>query len=254
MHSKTRRARIAARYLSLLLVLASCWQQALAQGIDFIAPRVEHRPTVQGIIPGSSLLVTAKVTDEAGIASVVLHFRERGTRDFFPLPMLNLDGSDHYEVRVDSRPGSAGVEYFFEAVDSGGNALEMYGGDGFPFHVAASEPDNAALIASAGSGVAGAAGGSLETSTSAPASNAIAGAGQPNVQHQNVAKVSSSGSVLPVKKASMISGNTWVWVGLGVLAAAVVAGLGSAGGGDTTSPANDNTGELDIETPVLSRN
>lgn len=200
-----------------LLVLASVVAQPV-YAIDFIAPRIDHPGVDTPIKPGENQLITAKVTDDARVEAVILHYRERGSRDFIPVPMGNLDGSDHYEANVISGTTSSGIEYFFEATDSSGNTLEMYGSDGKPFNVAV-VTQQVSVVNTVNVKV-------------------------PNAGRSESRKASNQ-SVLPIKKEK--NGNRWLWVGLGILAAAVVAG---AGGGDGPDNPDDNTGDLDITTPV----
>ena len=214
-----RRTRIAASLLS-GLIASSLFAQA-AYAIDFIAPQIEHKLTTEGVAQGDDHLVTAKVTDDTGVDTVILHYREKGTRNFEPTVMQNLDGSAHYEALIIGQSiHTAGIEYFFEATDSSGNTLEMYGSDGEPFSVAVVQQEVSVV-------------------------NKI------NITVPNGARGGPSNqSVLPIKKSS--NKKTWLWVGLGVLAAAVIAG--AAGGGSDSGPAAtqpaDNTGDLDISTPV----
>lgn len=221
MHRSLRREWIAAYSLSLLLLSSLCAQAAYA--IDFIAPQIEHQRATDSVARGDDHLVTARVTDDTAVQAVVLHYREQGTRNFNPVVMRSLDGSAHYEALiVGQNLRTSGLEYFFEATDSAGNTLEMYGSDGEPFMVAVAQSDVA-----------------------------LAGVDQNRrFDQSNAQALRSNQSVLPIKKKS--NKKTWLWVGLGVLAAAVIAG--AAGGGSDSSPgptpSNDNTGDIDITTPV----
>lgn len=219
MYHLLRRTRIAASLLS-GLIASSLFAQA-AHAIDFIAPQIEHKLTTDGVAQGDDHLVTAKVTDDTGVDTVILHYREKGTRNFEPTVMQNLDGSAHYEALIVGQSiHTAGIEYFFEATDSSGNTLEMYGSDGEPFSVAVVQQEV-----------------SVVNKINITVPNGVRGG-------------SSNQSVLPIKKSS--SKKTWLWVGLGVLAAAVIAGAaggGSDSGAAATQP-TDNTGDLDISTPV----
>lgn len=221
MYSIMRSSQTAALCFSVLLVSSLLAEAAWA--IDFIAPQIEHKMTTEGLKSGDDHLITAKVTDDTAVASVTLHYRQRGTRNFQPLQMQNLDGSAHYEaVIVGSSIQDVGIEYFFEATDSAGNTLEMYGSDGEPFAIAVAKP-NVEL-----------------------ANERLAGE---NSGRSSLARATND-SVLPIKKKA--SSKTWLWVGLGIVAAAVIAG--AAGGGGSESPPSGggggNTGDLDIETPV----
>lgn len=221
MFSIVRSSQTAAICLSALLVSTLFADAAWA--IDFIAPQIEHKIATEGLKSGDDHLVTAKVTDDTSVATVILHYRQRGTRNFQPLQMHNLDGSSHYEaVVVGSSIQDVGIEYFFEATDAAGNTLEMYGSDGEPFAIAVVKPEV-----------------ELAAKPSKNSRNSAASIGR-----------STNESVLPIKKKS--GSKTWIWVGLGILAAAVIAGAAGGGGSVDQPPSNGggNTGDLDIETPV----
>ena len=223
------RTRIAACFLSSLVTLALFSNAAYA--IDFIAPQIEHQATKADVSAGKDHLLTAKVTDDSAVASVIVHYR---TKNFTPLTMQSLDGSPRYEALISSHDMATGIEYFFEASDSAGNTLEMYGSDGEPFSVAVVTQQvnvvNKINITVPNNGRAGS---SVNT-------GAQANAGP-----------SGSQAVLPIKKKS--SSKAWLWVGLGILAAAALAGAAGGGGGSSDpAPVNpgNNTGDLDITTPV----
>lgn len=224
MYHCLRRTRIAASFLSGLLALSLFAQQAMA--IDFIAPQIEHKLATEQVPQGDDHLVTAKVTDDTAVASVIVHYREKGSRDFEPMLMQNLDGSSHYEALISgSSISAAGIEYFFEATDSSGNTLEMYGSDGEPFSVAVVQQEVSVVN---------------RINISVPNGGK---ASQVNGQ-------SADRSVLPIKKKN--NNKTWLWVGLGIVAAAVIAGAASGGSGDSgdapvSTPA---TGDLEVETPI----
>ena len=223
MYHFLRRTRIAASFLSGLLALSLFSQQAMA--IDFIAPQIEHKLATEQLPQGDDHLVTAKVTDDTAVASVIVHYREKGTRDFQPMLMQNLDGSSHYEALISGTSiSAAGIEYFFEATDSSGNTLEMYGSDGEPFSVAVVQQEVSVVN---------------RINISVPN-----GGKAPQVSSR-----SADQSVLPIKKKN---NKTWLWVGLGILAAAAIAG--AAGGGSDSADAGPApgpaTGDLDIETPI----
>lgn len=225
MYSIMRSSQTAALCLSALLVSSLLAEAAWA--IDFIAPQIEHKMTTEGLKSGDDHLITAKVTDDTAVASVTLHYRQRGTRNFQPLQMQNLDGSAHYEaVIVGSSIQDVGIEYFFEATDSAGNTLEMYGSDGEPFAIAVAKTN----VELANERLAG------ERNAARDSRSSLARA--------------ANDSVLPIKKKA--SSKTWLWVGLGIVAAAVIAGAAGGGGdgGGGEPPSGGNTGDLDIETPV----
>lgn len=89
---------------------------------DAAAPLVTHTPTREWEI-GKPLDIRAKVTDPAGVARVVLHYRPtRQAMEYSQVAMLPTAGGD-FVARI---PGAAftaeyDLIYFFEAIDNYGN-------------------------------------------------------------------------------------------------------------------------------------
>ncbi len=212
-------SRAAASFLSLLLMMSLFAQSASA--LDFIPPQIEHNLSSDHVAPGSDHLVTAKVTDDNAVASVILHYRQKGTRDFTSVVMQSLDSSSRYEALiVGTDIKSAGIEYFFEAADSAGNTIEMYRNDGEPFAIAV-------------------------------VSHEVSVVNKINITVPNESEgFRPAATSKTAQKTEKSSNKTWLWIGLGVLAAVVLAGAaGGGGGGDDPAPVND-TGDLDIAIPV----
>ncbi|MDZ7925033.1 MAG: hypothetical protein U5M23_13495 [Marinagarivorans sp.] len=183
-------------------------------------PLIEHNLTSENVAPGSDHLVTAKVTDDNAVASVILHYRQKGTRDFTSVVMKSLDNSSRYEALiVGTDINSAGIEYFFEAADSAGNTIEMYRNDGEPFAIAV-------------------------------VSHEVSVVNKINITvPDNDSSRFRTTSKDTAPKAEKSGNKTWLWIGLGVLAAVVVAGAAGGGGGGSADPA-PTTGDLDIAIPI----
>jgi hypothetical protein len=189
-----------------------------ASALDFMPPQIEHNLTSENVEPGSDHLVTAKVTDDGDVATVILHYRQKGTRDFTSVLMKSLDKSSRYEALiVGTDINTAGIEYFFEAADSAGNTIEMYRNDGEPFAIAV-------------------------------VSHEVSVVNKINITVPNDSNGLRTAANKPTSKPQK-SSKTWLWVGLGVLALAVVAGAAGGGGSEKPTPPGD-TGDLDISIPV----
>ena len=104
--------------LSFALVLSTTGS-VLAQAIDVSAPKINHTVVPSGTA-GDSLLIEAQVTDNVGVASVVLFYRFKGDSEFQELPM-SLEGGDQYAALVPTEAGfETDLEYYIEAADAGG--------------------------------------------------------------------------------------------------------------------------------------
>ena len=218
MHQPTGRPRTVALFLSLLLSMSLFAPSASA--LDFIPPQIEHNLTSQNVEPGSDHLVTAKVTDDNDVATVILHYRQKGTRDFTSVVMKSLDNSPRYEALIIGADiNTAGIEYFFEAADSAGNTIEMYRNDGEPFAIAVVSHEVSVVN---------------KINITVPKDN--------NSFRTAAANKTTS-------KPEKSSNKTWLWIGLGVLGAALLAGAAGGGGGSDPAPPA-NTGDLDISIPI----
>jgi hypothetical protein len=77
-------------------------------------------PSVSGGTAGQSVIVSAQITDNSGVASAALYYRKSGESGFTPTGMTGTGGS--YQGTI---PGgavtSSGVDYYVKAVDLNGN-------------------------------------------------------------------------------------------------------------------------------------
>jgi hypothetical protein len=102
--------------------------QALTDDIDFDPPVIDHESLVTGIA-GELQVFSAVVVDDRGLERVTLYYRSATGQDYQQVPMQRLSGTDNYTASVDSSVGQQKVEYYIEALDTGGNRVLK----GFPF-------------------------------------------------------------------------------------------------------------------------
>ncbi|MFH1313811.1 MAG: lamin tail domain-containing protein [Candidatus Eisenbacteria bacterium] len=69
----------------------------------------------QSPTPADGVVITATVTDDYGLQSVVLHFDTTGTA-YVDAPMTSI-GGDQFEAAIPAMPDSAVVKYYIEAAD-----------------------------------------------------------------------------------------------------------------------------------------
>jgi hypothetical protein len=91
-------------------------------GTDTQAPVITHTPMGDQPDAGWPATVTAEVTDNVGLASVVLEYTKSGTPQA-PIPMNNVPGTDTYEATF-AAAASAGdyIDYRIVATDASGSA------------------------------------------------------------------------------------------------------------------------------------
>lgn len=86
---------------------------------DEIPPEVMHTPLYE-FPAGMPLRIQAMVTDDAGVAEVVLIYRDSGAIEYQHVPMLEAPGSDIYSADLPDAAGPV-IEYFIQATDGIGN-------------------------------------------------------------------------------------------------------------------------------------
>ncbi|MCC6208548.1 MAG: hypothetical protein IT488_10415 [Gammaproteobacteria bacterium] len=92
---------------------------------DASPPQIIHIPLTE--FPADMpLRVQATVTDNVGVAEVMLMYRGMGDSEYRRMPMLEAHGSDIYSADL---PDTAGprIEYFIQAHDRDGNATPDLG-------------------------------------------------------------------------------------------------------------------------------
>ena len=61
-------------------------------------------------------------SDDLGIKSVVVYFRQKGERQYTKLQMTHTPGTNKYYLEIQNVP-STGIEYYIEAIDLAGNLV-----------------------------------------------------------------------------------------------------------------------------------
>ena len=89
---------------------------------DVTAPNVVQTPITKPALSGSAQEITATVTDDTGVKSVILFYRAVGDKSYNRKTMLRIVGSDNYSAVIDHMPGK-GLEYYIQAEDTQGNSV-----------------------------------------------------------------------------------------------------------------------------------
>jgi len=94
--------------------------------IDIDPPVIEHEALITGV-PGESQVFNAEVFDDRGLESVQLFYRSRPGGDYESVVMTSEDTT--FTATVDTQLGQREIQYYIEALDTGGNRVLK----GFPF-------------------------------------------------------------------------------------------------------------------------
>ena len=125
------------------------WQQYALGNImirariaDIEAPTFDHIP-LQFAVMGHDLSLSVEVSDEFGVESVVIAYRDAGTNNTFDTVLCQLaNGTNLKGIWYGTIPGenvtAAGVEYYIWATDVGFNQ-RYYGNASVPFSVTSIE-------------------------------------------------------------------------------------------------------------------
>ena len=107
---------------------------------DLVAPEVIHTPIENTPTAGSSQNFVAVVTDNVGVQSVTLFYRQIGTPQYQRKAMIKVGDSDEYRAILDADEMRApGIEYYIQATDLAGNNL-LHGYSFSPMIVNVSAP------------------------------------------------------------------------------------------------------------------
>ena len=89
---------------------------------DLIAPEIKSPPITEKLPPGERPIINAIVTDNVGVHSVTIFYRDIGETNFQRKEMALEAGTDNYSVTLPAiiEPG---VEYYIQATDQAGNTL-----------------------------------------------------------------------------------------------------------------------------------
>jgi len=96
--------------------------------IDIDPPVIDHEALETGVA-GESQRFSAVVVDDRGLTHVVLYHRDRSGAQYSNIEMEKTDATNEYTAVVDTTEGQASIEYYIEALDTGGNRVLK----GFPF-------------------------------------------------------------------------------------------------------------------------
>jgi len=102
--------------------------QVLSDDIDFDPPVIDHESLENGVA-GDLQVFSALVVDDRGLERVTLYHRGTTGQEYQQVPMQRLAGTDNYTASVDTTVTQKKVDYYIEALDSGGNRVLK----GFPF-------------------------------------------------------------------------------------------------------------------------
>jgi len=194
-------AFISISLIFLPLANASAGDESASAVIDLIAPEISSPNIAQELYTDEPANIQAMVTDNEGVKSVTLFYRNIGASDFKSAEMERSTETDIYSIKLTdiSEPG---VEYYIQATDLSGNAIS---------HGHSIAPLTITIL--------------LET---LPQSDDVA------VASANPEDLPQNGLDLEEGSAEKSGGiSKWVWIGLGVLLVGAAAGGG--GGGGTTA-------------------
>jgi len=96
--------------------------------IDIDPPVIDHEALKSGI-PGQDQEFRALVIDDQGLKHVWLFHRDRSGAQYTSVPMQRVGETSEFVVTIGSALGQNRIEYYIEAVDTGGNRVLK----GFPF-------------------------------------------------------------------------------------------------------------------------
>jgi len=96
--------------------------------IDIDPPVIDHEALESGT-QGQPQEFSAIVVDDRGLKRVWLFHRDTSGAQYASVPMQQVAGTSEYKVTIDSQAGQNRIEYYIEAVDTGGNRVLK----GFPF-------------------------------------------------------------------------------------------------------------------------
>jgi len=95
--------------------------------IDIDPPVIDHEALETGV-PGQEQRFSAVVIDDRGLKHVTLYHRDRSGAQYESIVMQSLS-DDEFAVTIDTSVGQKRIEYYIEALDTGGNRVLK----GFPF-------------------------------------------------------------------------------------------------------------------------
>lgn len=89
---------------------------------DLVAPQIDSPPVTEKIPPGERPIINATVTDNVGVKTVTIFYRDKGETEFQRKEMLRDPGTDKYSATLPAIV-APGIEYYIQATDQAGNTL-----------------------------------------------------------------------------------------------------------------------------------
>lgn len=186
---------------------------------DINAPVVKHLASKKPASAQDGHIFTATVTDDVGVATVILYYRESGAMTYNRLAMTRVLNTDEFTAFIEpSALPEKGLEYYIQAKDLAGNSLlRGYSFSPLKLTVDATAPEP-------------------ETPQPTP------------ISEPTLVQTSQTNSD---DEEDSIWSNKWLWIGLGVLAvgAAAAGGGGGGGGGGTDPTPTPETGTISGSIP-----
>lgn len=90
---------------------------------DIVAPEVKHELIKDPINPEKDLRISATVTDNVGVKSVLLFYRISGNANYKRAAMIKSQQSVYYYNIPAEEISKPGMEYYIQAEDLAGNTL-----------------------------------------------------------------------------------------------------------------------------------
>ena len=90
--------------------------------LDIVAPEISTIKVPDKVYAGSELKMEINASDDLGIKSVVVYFRQKGGKQYTKLEMTHDPNTNKYFLVIKNIP-SEGVEYYVEAIDLAGNLV-----------------------------------------------------------------------------------------------------------------------------------
>ena len=112
--------------------------------VDLVAPEIETVNVPDKVYAGSELRIEIQASDDLGMKSVAVFFRQKGSHQYTKMEMTHDPGTNRYYLVIKNVPG-AGVEYYVEAMDLAGNLVRR-GQDISPHSIVALPDFDSAII------------------------------------------------------------------------------------------------------------
>jgi ATP-dependent Zn protease len=116
--------------------LQSAWSSIVVHIVtkDNEPPVIEHTP-IREAWEGDTITINANITDNVGVKSATLYYRQKGNVNWISVPMQN--SSIHYSATIPSKDVVKGtLEYYIEAEDySANNASSPSTGVSQPYEI-----------------------------------------------------------------------------------------------------------------------